>query len=217
MSASAEALTSHSLPVMTPQVEAAPALSLRLRTETRDMHDRIEANSRFSRLMAPDLGLAEYRALLLGLYGHHAAAEAALAAAPGMPPALGLSARLRRNAALALDLRALGLSDADITAVPRCTAYHISNAEAAWGTLYVLEGSTLGGQLIARHLAATLGLGPETGAAGLVPHGTQTGALWREFRTLMDQAAAQREIEPDAVIAAARFAFSTLDEWVAQA
>ncbi len=193
------------------------ALSARLRAETRDMHDRIEANPRFSRLMAPDLSLKEYRTLIIGLFGHHAGAEAALALAPGLPEALKLPCRLTRTAALAADLRALGMSEAAITALPRCAAYRLDSAEAAWGALYVLEGSTLGGQLIARHLATILGLGPDRGAAGLVPHGARTGALWREFRELMDDGAAMGEIDADSVIAAARHAFVTLDDWVARA
>jgi len=210
MSASAQA-------TLPPRHDAPPPLSARLRMETRDLHDRIEANPRFCRLMAPDLSLAEYHALIVALFGHHAGAEAALAGAPGLPAVLGLSRRLTRTAALTADLRALGLTEAAIARLPRCAAYLIDSPEAAWGALYVLEGSTLGGQLIARHLAATLGLGPETGAAGLVPHGAQTGALWRQFRELMDEAAAMGEIDTDAVIAAARHAFATLDEWVAQA
>ena len=111
----------------------------------------------------------------------------------------------------------MGYAEREIAALPRCDAYSIRTAEAAWGTLYVLEGSTLGGQLIARHLAETLGLGPTSGAGGLVPHGADTGGLWRDFKRLLDEVAAQGRIDPDAVVSAARFAFATLDRWVAAA
>ncbi len=198
---------------------AALPLSARLRQGTRDLHDRIEANPRMTRLMAADLSRLEYRGLLARLHGHHAPAEAALAAAaPLLPPALDLPRRLRRGALLAQDLRALGLSGTALAALPRCTAAgRIASAEAAWGTLYVLEGATLGGQVIARRLAATLGLDARSGAAGLAPHGAEAGALWRLFRHLLDAAAARGEIAPATVLAAARRCFATLDAWMAAA
>ncbi len=199
-----------------PDAPQAALLGARLRHGTRDLHDAIEANPRFARLMAPDLSRDEYASLLARMLGHHAPAEAALAqAAPLLPAALDLPARLRRGAALAADLRALGLKPARIAALPRCGAYRLDSAEAAWGTLYVLEGSALGGQVIARHLAATLGLDAANGAAGIVPHGAETGRLWREFKQLLEESAALGRLDGDAVIAAARHAFATLDGWMA--
>ncbi|WP_205082726.1 biliverdin-producing heme oxygenase [Paracraurococcus ruber] len=202
-----------------PAAIAAPLpLSARLRAETQDLHDRIETNPRFARLMAPDLGLAEYRGLVAALLGHHAAAEAAVALAGGLlPRALDLDRRLTRSRLLAEDLRALGLAEDAIAALPRCPGYSLRSAEAAWGTLYVLEGSALGGQLIARHLAAVLGLSPAHGCAGMVPHGGETGLLWRGFKQLLDDAARADALDPAAVVAAARHAFDTLDRWVAAA
>jgi len=195
-----------------------PALSLRLRLETRDLHDRIEANGRFARLMAPDLTRAEYTALTARLYGHHVAAEAALAAvAPLLPASLDLQRRLSRRAAFTADLRALGLDDRAIVMLPRCPGYRLRTAAQGWGLLYLLEGATLGGQLIARHLTGTLGLGPESGAAGVVPHGADTGLLWRQFKQVLDEAALLDGLDQDAVIASARHGFTTLDAWVAGA
>lgn len=196
----------------------APPLTLRLRQETRDLHDRIEANARFARLMAPDLTLAEYRRLVARLHGHHAPLEAALEAmAHRLPACLALHRRLNRRAALAADLLALGFAPDAIAALPRCEAFVIRSVEQALGALYVLEGSTLGGQLIARHLQATLGIGPTTGAAHVVPHGAETGTLWRDFRLALDEGAEAAQFDPDAVITAARHAFDRLDRWVAGA
>jgi heme oxygenase (biliverdin-IX-beta and delta-forming) len=183
---------------------------------TRDLHDKIEANPHFCRLMAPDLTRAEYGSLLARIYGHHAAAEAALAeAAPLLPPGLALEHRLRRTALLANDLAQLGLAQAAIAALPRCQVAACATAEEAWGQLCVLEGLVLGGQLIARHLAATLALGPQTGAGGMVPHGTETGVLWRGFKQALEDAADSGTLDSAHVVTAARRAFATLDAWVA--
>ncbi|WP_203076555.1 biliverdin-producing heme oxygenase [Falsiroseomonas ponticola] len=194
----------------------APPLTLRLRQETRDLHDRIEANARFARLMAPDLTIAEYRLLVARLHGHHAPLEAALdAMAHRLPACLSLHRRLNRRAALMADLRALGFPPAEIAALPRCEPHAVRSVEQALGALYVLEGSTLGGQLIARHLHATLGIDATSGAAHVVPHGAETGTLWRDFRLALDEGAAAAQFDPDAVVAAARRAFDALDRWVA--
>ena len=48
------------------------------------------------------------------------------------------------------------------------------------GVIYVLEGSTLGGRLIARHVEPTLGLTDGHGSSYFRGHGEATGALWRE-------------------------------------
>lgn len=199
-----------------PPLTAAPPLTLRLRHETRAEHERIEANPRFSRLMAPDLTMAEYRLLVARLHGHHAPLEAALEAmAHRLPACLALHRRLNRRAALADDLVALGFTPADIAALPRCEALAIRSVEQALGALYVLEGSTLGGQLIARHLRATLGIGAADGAAHVVPYGPETGTLWRDFRLALDAGADAAQFDPDTVIAAARRAFDRLDRWMA--
>ncbi|NGM19595.1 biliverdin-producing heme oxygenase [Roseomonas stagni] len=199
-----------------PPLTATPPLTLRLRQETRAEHERIEANSRFSRLMAPDLTMAEYRLLVARLHGHHAPLEAALEAmAHRLPACLALHRRLNRRVALADDLVALGFTPADIAALPRCEALAIRSVEQALGALYVLEGSTLGGQLIARHLRATLGIGAADGAAHVVPYGPETGTLWRDFRLALDAGADAAQFDPDAVIAAARRAFDRLDRWMA--
>ncbi len=200
-----------------PPGDAAPQpLTARLRLETRDAHDKIEANPQFARLMAPDLTREEYRALLARLFGHHAPAEAALAEAMHLlPAALALPRRLSRTALLAADLAALGFSPSRVEALPRCVGITIRNREQAWGLLYVLEGSSLGGQVIARHLAGLLELGPGTGAGGLVPHGNETGQLWRGFKSMLDALGAIGGIDADAVIDSARLAFDRLDRWVA--
>ena len=49
----------------------------------------------------------------------------------------------------------------------------------AVGCLYVLEGSTLGGQIILRRAAERLGIDADTGAGFFHGYGAQTGAMWR--------------------------------------
>jgi heme oxygenase (biliverdin-IX-beta and delta-forming) len=53
------------------------------------------------------------------------------------------------------------------------------------GAFYVIEGSRLGGQHIARHVEEALGLTPGEGDAYFRGHSANTGRLWREVKALL--------------------------------
>lgn len=54
------------------------------------------------------------------------------------------------------------------------------------GALYVIEGSTLGGQLISRSLNQHLGLTLNTGARFFYGYGEQTALMWQSFIDFAD-------------------------------
>ncbi|HEX2544246.1 MAG TPA: biliverdin-producing heme oxygenase [Ramlibacter sp.] len=111
-----------------------------------------------------------------------------------------LQARSRR-AFLQQDLRDLGVSPA--AANP---ALPLRTEAAAWGSIYVMEGSALGGQVITRGLAAA-GLHRGYGAAYFHGWGDATGEMWREARELL-----HAELAADAALAdACRAAQRTFD------
>ncbi len=58
---------------------------------------------------------------------------------------------------------------------------------AALGCAYVLEGSTLGGQLIVKTAAHRWNLHPGAGATFFAGHGSDTGRLWRNFLAGLEQ------------------------------
>lgn len=117
-----------------------------LRARTRDAHQSVEAHVP---LLAPDIDEAGYSAYLRRALGFYAPVERALASLPGdfvRDVALLERARAPR---LRADLEALG-SPSD---PPECHQLpRISKVEHGYGVLYVLEGATLGAQIIARHL-----------------------------------------------------------------
>lgn len=120
-----------------------------------------------------------YAGVLQVLDAFLAAWEPAVAAA--LPPPWGewLRARSRRPF-LRRDLRALSVPALDrVPALPP-----LPSAAAAWGSVYVLEGSALGGQVITRSLAEA-GIHPHNGAAYFHGWGDATGRMWREVRGLL--------------------------------
>lgn len=78
------------------------------------------------------------------------------------------------------DLAALGV--AVPTADPGTSGEALA-APAIWGQLYVIEGSTLGGVVLARGLAAREELRPAL--RYLNGYGTGTGERWRRFRAAL--------------------------------
>lgn len=123
----------------------------------------------------------------------------------GLPAAWhGWLARRSRRAFLARDLQALGLAGGshEVAFAP------FASAASAWGSLYVVEGSALGSQVITRALAAS-GLDARNGAAYFHGWGDDTAGMWREFREVLE-----RELPAPAAVAqaceAARLTFQTL-------
>ncbi len=121
----------------------------RLRAATAAQHQQLEQQALFARLLRANLCLADYRAVLRCLYRVHAALEPALCAhlAAINPP----WRYVPRLPLLQQDLQSL--ADALPDTPPRVP---LTAAEVP-GVLYVLEGSLLGGQLIARHLRQQFG------------------------------------------------------------
>jgi heme oxygenase len=77
------------------------------------------------------------------------------------------------------------------------------------GCLYVMEGSTLGGRYLARHVESALHLAPGQGNAYFQGHGDQTGAMWRQVTAQLE---AVPEEQSDRVIAAAKRTFRAFGE-----
>jgi len=195
---------------MNVQTSHAPSSILaRLRTETRPEHDAIEAALE---LTSETLTLDAYRRTLERSYGFYSPLEAGLAEVGGWKER-GLDLTERRKAPLLeADLRALGA--ADPTAVPVCTDLPPHGTlSAAFGCLYVMEGATLGGQVISKAVAKSLGLMPETGGRFFHSYGDRTGPMWQAFRTAISTFVVT-VADQDEAVAAAKATFQTLHRWL---
>jgi heme oxygenase (biliverdin-IX-beta and delta-forming) len=124
------------------------------------------------------------------------------------------SAMRLKTPTLVDDLHALGLDNLAIDALPRCAELPVSDTAAAClGALYVLEGATLGGQVLRREMAQRLGLDADNGGAFLNVYGAETGRRWKDFldylgRLPLDADAKQRAVD------AACSTFSCFEQWL---
>lgn len=114
---------------------------------------------------------------------------------------------------LAADLAALGSPPEK--PITRCIEpLRLDNFAAVLGCIYVLEGSTLGGQVITRRLGDQLGLTPTTGLAFFNGYGTKTGAMWRQTRAVLGTELAD-PASLDAAVLAAQQTFHLFHDWLA--
>ncbi|GHF89675.1 heme oxygenase [Deinococcus ficus] len=170
----------------------------RLKDETSSEHAALEARLP---LMHPDLTLQDYVGVLQAFYSVVQPLEARLDALV-LPEALEWPER-RRAALLEADLR--GLDQAPVPPDPgSAQAWADLTGAEALGACYVLEGSTLGGQLITRQLGR-LGLSAEDGGAYFAGHGVHTGARWKAFRAALESSVPAEQA--DAVLRGARRTF----------
>ncbi len=177
----------------------------RLKTETSDAHDRVEALAASDRIMNGSLTPEEYQQLILRNYVLHAAYEPMLdeAIARNGMDELNYAER-KKLSFLERDLQEMGLAIPEVDFAPSFAA---ATPEEVFGSMYVMEGSTLGGSVIRRRLVSL----PEF--AGLPFHfygcyGDRTGPMWNAFKTVV----AERVQTADQEQATVNAAIKTFDD-----
>jgi heme oxygenase (biliverdin-IX-beta and delta-forming) len=183
------------------------SLLQQLRAATRPEHLRLEE------LLPLPQSIEQHISRLKKFYGFHVVweplAQSRLASLePTMAPR-------RKLPLLAADLAHFGIHADQLLALPICDQLPaIHDLPTALGSMYVMEGSTLGGQIISRHLEATLGLRGGSGYSYYQSYGSNVGKLWREFLAQMDSHT-ESENAPSLIDAALQ-TFTSLHRWFSQ-
>ncbi|MBB3111098.1 heme oxygenase [Paenibacillus phyllosphaerae] len=185
-----------------------------LKEQTAPYHIQIEKNPYAASMMDKTMTLEGYITYLQKFYGFIAPVEEAIAQLPGWETN-GFDFDLRRKAPLIeQDLRQLGLSEQQIAQLPRSRALpDVSTFPRALGYLYVIEGSTLGGQVITKQLKKFLPIETELNGRYFNSYGEEVRVRWGEFRALVEQTAGSDEAASQ-TIEAAKETFILLDQWV---
>lgn len=177
-----------------------PDTLLRLRNETRDLHTDLEQEELFLRLREDGVSLLDYGNTLAALYLAYSELEPELE--QGLRIWLKGYHYTPRLPLLADDLKVLSVP------VPERVMYFPLSCPDRWqtlGSLYVVEGSMLGGQVILRHIRDCL---CEVEAQAFFSIGETSAALqWSEIRQQLQQAV-ENEEDFASVVAGARRAFT---------
>ncbi len=177
----------------------------RLRVETSGAHNSVE---QAIPLVGREFTSEEYVSCLRRIHGIVGTWEQVAVNSP-----IGwlreLVAERQRCHLLDQDLRFFGITEIDNEGplLPR-----MNDKASLLGTMYVMEGSKLGGKLIARHVEKTLGLTSGNGTAFFRDHGRQTGVLWKEFCDIL--CAKVTDPESAEVIESAKEMFRVFGSWV---
>ena len=178
----------------------------RMRAAMRPLHDRIEAAVN---LMTPELDEDRYQRFLERSYGFISACERrfdVLAA----PPALHLAGRMKSEL-LRHDLAHFGHTPATLDRLDSPAQLPpVETWPAALGYFYVIEGSTLGGQIIARHVRATIGM--EAATSFLSDGRADVGTRWKQMLAVLTGAMSDERAEAEITAAAAQ-TFEILHRW----
>jgi heme oxygenase len=185
------------------------SLRQRLKRETTAVHQQLEAQLG---LLNPGLDVHRYLRVLEAFYGFYVPVEAAVTRRAAAELPLGFPLRARAEL-IERDLLALGLSPADLAALPLCSDRpELSSVEDLAGCLYVLEGACLGGQVLSPLLHRRLGLAKDGGAAFFAGDGEWTLPRWTVVVAWLD-GLPRTGASTAKIIEAANATFDALARW----
>lgn len=152
-----------------------------LREETKQEHQFLESSSR---LMSADFSLQEYAQLIQRWGAFYLAFDQYLTENQlEYPEVFAFMQGRRKSHWLQEDLRHLGgsISSIDFQKAQDFLKTQFLPESHLWGMLYVLEGSSLGAQMIVRHLRKKFGPEAPPAFEFYQGYGDETGPMWRDF------------------------------------
>lgn len=177
----------------------------KLKEATKEQHDALEnVVDVMNRMFTRD----DYKELLTKFYSFYVAIEPKLPVDELRSHGFNVDER-RKLPLLERDLDTLGIlesvreSNGTQASVPE-----LDTVAKAFGSIYVMEGATLGGQVITRHLAQHLGLTPESGGSFFNSYGKMVGPMWKQFGEAIT-AFAEKANADDEIVETARQTFDS--------
>ena len=152
-----------------------------LKERTKEQHDETEAKLQSKKIFDKSYTIDDYKNLLSQNYKLISVFEPQIYQKLGKYKNLKLEKRLKTNA-IKMDLENLNVStDLDFS-----DNEILENEAEAFGALYVIEGSTLGGNVIVKHLKKNPDFETiDFNYFGI--YGENTGPFWQEFKSIIDE------------------------------
>lgn len=182
---------------------------MRLRSKTANSHQLIEQNNVSQALMSHNVTTIQYAQYLSKMHSFVQGFEKIVFPLLKHYELLQLEDR-RKSHLIAADLVLLNYNGVQRHENDELFNIHYQTGAAALGGMYVLEGSTLGGQIISRHLSKTLGNAVDGKTTYLTAYTFQTGSMWKNFLQLLCAEGDKHGFEEE-IIASAVNTFSLLN------
>lgn len=179
----------------------------RLKTETTPQHKSLEQKLN---LLRPEMTLADYSHVIERFYGFYVTLESEFFSNPHD----NFFDDRKKSASLEADLKSLGINPALVKKISPARLPQMDSSEKQLGIMYVLEGSTLGGQVLQKHFHQKFDLTPEHGMSYFCGYKEQTMPRWRDFQRLLAESSHKNSLKQDVIIHSAQQTFLSLEEWL---
>ena len=163
-------------------------ISAYLKEQTKQQHDDTEAKLQYQKILDKSYTLDDYKTLLIHNYKLINRYEPQI------------QEQLKNYHELKLDLRSkinslkTDLNNLNISTENEEPTQNLENEAEAFGALYVMEGSTLGGNVIGKQLKRNPEFeGVEFNYFGV--YGENTGPYWQEFKSIIDEKISEENYE----------------------
>lgn len=180
----------------------------KLKESTRDQHEALES---VVDVMNRTFSLDDYKGLLTKFYRFYSSLEPNLPTGELLEAGFDTSPR-KKVPLLERDLNALGVLDKVKHLPAGSGAPAVGSVPEAWGSIYVMEGATLGGQVITRHLKEHLGVTPEKGGAFFNSYGKEVGPMWKAFGAAVTAYSEKNPEADEAIVESAKRTFDSFRE-----
>ncbi len=180
----------------------------KLKAETKTEHDELE---KALDLLSPDFSMEDYRELLKKFYGIYFVIEDCLKKSQ---VAEHYQDRFKTQL-LRQDLLNLGLTETELKIIPISgITIPLENLNFFMGTLYVLEGSSLGALILTKHFHSKFGLNNLNGLLFFSGYGDQTLVKWKEWREFSEKFSSEHNLSHSEIVNHARNTFTFLRSWL---
>ncbi|PWS33405.1 biliverdin-producing heme oxygenase [Pedobacter paludis] len=168
-----------------------------LRAETAEKHKELESLMFVNEIMNNSLSTEAYKKLLTINYIIHQKLENKLANMldADLAEKLQMNDRLKLSS-LEKDLQYWGIDNLTLPALNFELFVPEKNVAAVLGALYVLEGATLGGNVIKKHILANPNFqGAEDGLNYYGVYGEELGSKWKTFVSILNESVPEADYE----------------------
>lgn len=169
-----------------PDTDQTPRYDARkiLQQATHDAHIRLNGHPLLRHLTAPDYSLELYQQVIKAYFSCYGQIEASIDEALSCWKIDFDYSSRRKQPWILQDMAWFGISPPPIRDRPAPRL--ITDEHGVFGVLYTIEGSSLGGRLIAQRLSTHFGLTPQRGARFFSGYGDNIDARWNEVVSMLN-------------------------------